>query len=145
VFLPILPLFRLFNTSQFNHMLTKHHSSSRSIASVVNMTVAPSRHTGAPTTMLSSTVGTYYNIRERKLTFASEWHFKPEGVRDVKERFEAELSAREIVSASVPSDTSNSPYLYCLYALRELSRQQTSNAECLVKSYTRIYVNTTDT
>jgi hypothetical protein len=64
------------------------------------MTIAPSRYTGPPTTAPSSKVGTYYNKRERKLTFASEWYFKPEGVNDVKKRFEAELRRREIVSAS---------------------------------------------
>jgi hypothetical protein len=99
------------------------------------MTVAPSRHTGLLTTAPSSTVGTYVNRRERKLTFASEWYFKPEGVRDVKERFEAELGRREIVSASVSSDISlpNSPFLCCLTVSR-------TSAACR-RSAERVWLN----
>jgi hypothetical protein len=108
------------------------------------MTIAPSRHTGPTTTAPSSTVGTYCNKRERKLTFASEWYFKPEGVRDVKERFEAELRRKEIVSASVSFDIPFPTLLSCAASgppepRQNADAQQTLSRKGLVKCYSRIY------
>jgi hypothetical protein len=46
----------------------------------------------------STTTATALSSRERNLTFASEWHFKPEGVKLVKQNFEVQLRKRKIVS-----------------------------------------------
>ncbi len=37
---------------------------------------------------------------QRKLLFACEWHFRPEGVKDVRNRFERALEAKKLVSIS---------------------------------------------
>jgi hypothetical protein len=49
----------------------------------------------------STSAATVQYLNDRALTFASEWYFKPEGVKLVKERFEAELGKRRIVSPMI--------------------------------------------
>ncbi|KAE9373238.1 hypothetical protein N431DRAFT_465535 [Stipitochalara longipes BDJ] len=44
----------------------------------------------------STSAATHQYLNDRSLTFASEWHFKPEGVKLVKDRFEEELRKRRL-------------------------------------------------
>ena len=44
------------------------------------------------------TGGVYISGRDKRLVFASEWLFKPEGIRDVKIKFQEALKQNALVS-----------------------------------------------
>jgi hypothetical protein len=52
------------------------------------------RHSAVPT---STVIASGLSLRERTITFATEWFFKPEGVALVKKRLEKELGKKKVV------------------------------------------------
>jgi hypothetical protein len=55
------------------------------------------RHSQQPTITSTLTAMTYIPGKDKQLTFASEWVFKPEGIKAVKIRFEEMMKKNDLV------------------------------------------------